>query len=357
MIHVTRMVEQSEGKILLQGLAFLNSEEFPEPVLLIARFQEGGEVDLTFGNQGLMRHDLPADRYKFLAYLSGDLHVLPNGKILACNTSVTYEDHESKEALERALIYRLTSAGELDTSFNGTGFLELGVPLSTPNASLRVTRLYAQPNGKIILVGQLTAVEDRYSRGFIARLDNRGQVDNTFGPVGNGFFEFSLDGYSVEVNAVASNSRGSIVWGGIASALEVPDLGLQDQGFIIALTADGVLESGFNGGNLMITQISEEYTVQWVSARFQPDEKLLVTGRSRSERFDSYLYIARYNVDGTADVLFGDQGNGRVDIPTGGNTNLPIGMQLQMDKRIVAGLNGTSLNKGILWRLLNDQDE
>ncbi len=222
---------------------------------------------------------------------------------------------------------------------------------------MRVTRLYAQPNGKIILVGQLTAVEDRYSRGFIARLDNRGQVDNTFGPVGNGFFEFSLDGYSVEVNPVASNSRGSIVCGGIASALEVPDLGLQDQGFIIALTADGVLESGFNGGNLMITQISEEYAVQWVSARFQPDEKLLVTGRSRSERFDSYLYIARYNVDGTADVLFGDQGNGRVDIPTGGNTNLPIEMQLQMDKRIVTGLNGTSLNKGILWRLLNDQDE
>jgi uncharacterized delta-60 repeat protein len=348
MIIPTRLVIQSDGKILMQVLGYAGSLEAPDPVLLLARFLASGEADQGFGELGLVRQDLSAWNYHFLSPFAGDMQPLPDGRILACCNGM----RSAPEGLrENAILYRVTAEGEPDLSFNALGWLDL----APEGAALHVTELVTQPDGRIVVVGKMTPQADGHARGIFARLDCEGQLDKSFGPSGTGFFEFSLTDHHLEVNSVAVRPDGSLAGVGSCVAL-VPDQGSKDQGFIMVLTADGVPDATFNGGELLITPIDERYAVHWRSARFQEDGKLLVAGRSLPllVTYDSYIFLARYSREGAPDITFGQSGVGRVETPVGGFNDVPIEMCQQKDGKIVVGVNAGSFRKGTLLRYLND---
>ncbi|WP_426117880.1 hypothetical protein [Pseudomonas sp. DSP3-2-2] len=348
MIIPTRMVVQADGKILLQALGYAGSQESADPVLLVARFLANGEADVEFGEQGLMRKDLPPGKPGFLASFVGDLQQLPDGRILASTTGVRTT---AQGPMESAIVYRLTAQGELDGSFNGNGIKDF----APPGASLRVKGFVVQPNGKVVLAGRVTHEGSGSTSGMFARLDETGQLDKTFGPLGTGFFEFSLGDYNLHINSIALSPDGSLVGVGAASAI-IPEQGFIDQGFIIGITADGLSDEDFNNGTLLVTPINERYSVEWVSAHFQHDGKLLVAGRSKRlvSTHDTYIYVARFNSDGAPDMNFGGLETGRVETPVGGFNDIPLEMRQQADGRILVGVNASSFRKGTLLRYLND---
>ncbi|WP_341522285.1 hypothetical protein AABC73_02310 [Pseudomonas sp. G.S.17] len=347
MIIPTRLVVQDDGKILMQALGYAGSPELADPVLLVARFLATGAADVEFGEQGLMRKDLPPGKPGFLRSFVGDLQQLPDGRILASTTGVRTT---AQGAMESAIVYRLTTQGELDGTFNGNGIKDF----APPGASLRVSGFVVQPDGKMVLAGQVTHEGSDSTSGMFVRLDEAGQLDETFGPLGTGFFEFSLEDYQLHINSIAMSPDGSLVGVGAASAV-IADQGLIDQGFIIGITAEGFSDVGFNNGTLLLTPINERYSADWVSAQFQRDGKLLVAGRSMRlvAIHDSYVYVARFNSDGTPDINFGDSETGRVETPVGGFNDIPLEMRQQTDGRILVGVNANSLRKGTLLRYLN----
>lgn len=348
MIIPTKISVQDDGKILMQALGYAGSLERPDPVLLVARFLESGEADLAFGEQGLMRKNLDAERHNFLAAFVGDLQQMPDGRILATHTSLSAAGGPLKEG---AILYRITPEGELDTSFNASGLVELAVA----DASLRVVGFVIQPDGRIVVAGQIRSLEGGFARGVLARLSTEGQLDETFGPLGTGFYEFSLEGHDLEVSTVAMRPDGSLVCAGttVAPSKSQNFIG---QGFIIGMTADGLADTQFNNGQLLMTPVSERYSAHWVSAQFQPDGKLLLAGRSNrlASTYDAYIYLARYQSDGTPDITFGQAQTGRVETHVGGFNDVPIELQQQADGRIVVGANASSFRKGTLLRYLND---
>lgn len=348
MIIPTRLVVQDDGKVLMQALGYAGNPELPDPVLLVARFLASGAADVEYGEQGLMRKDLPPGKPNGLVSFVGDLQQLPDGRILACTTGV---QTTAQGPLESAIVYRLTAQGELDGSFNGNGIKDF----APPGASLRVSGSVVQPDGKVVLAGQVTHEGRVSASGMFVRLDDAGQLDESFGPLGTGFFEFSLDDYHLHINSIAISPDGALVGVGAASAV-IPEQGLIDQGFVIGITAEGFSDTGFNNGVMLLTPINEQYSVEWLSAEFQRDGKLLVAGRSIRlvAIHDSYVYVARFNSDGTPDINFGDSETGRVETMVGGFNDIPLEMRQQADGKILVGVNASSLRKGTLLRYMND---
>ena len=73
---------------------------------------------------------------------------------------------------------------------------------------------------------------------------------------------------------------------------------------VIAFSAEGVLDSSFNGNGIVLKPVSfgTELALDGV---VQPDGKLLVTGFSTSEVGSFDFTVLRYNIDGTQDEGFG----------------------------------------------------
>lgn len=341
-IMPTRLILQDDGKLLMQSLAYSNAGG-PDPLSFVLRLLDSGEPDTTFANQGLMRLELPVGRYNALLAEFGDLHVLPDGRILGCHSGVSYLTTPNPK--NSGLVYRLTADGRPDSSFNGNGLLDLSVD----GASLHITRCISGPDLTTFVVGQISDSTSPYCRGLVARLNAQGQPDPTFGA--NGIQDLPLNGHHLSLQAIARQPDGALLVVGIARH---PLDNVEDQGVLIGLSADGLLDRRFNRGQPLFTPINERYNVEWLDVQALDDGKWLVAGRSwpKVSGFDTYLYLARYLPDGTADAAFGNSGNGRVETHTGGNTTTPFEMTRQADGKVLVGLNAGGFRKGTLLRYL-----
>ena len=339
----TRLTLQADGKLLMQSLAYSDMNNGPDPVTFVLRLLNSGQPDITFANQGLMRLDLPVGRYNTLLAGLGDLHVLSDGRILGCHSGVNYLATPNPK--ESAVLYRLTATGRPDSSFNGSGLLDLQIN----GASLRIIRCVPQPDLKTLVVGHLSDPTSPFSRGLVARLDAQGQRDLTFGA--NGFQELPLNGLHLNLHAIAQQLDGTLLVVGIAHN---PLNDMDNPGVLIGLTADGQPDPRFNNGQPLFTPIDTHYDVEWRDVHAQDDGKWLVAGRSigKMASFDTYLYLARYRPDGTPDPAFGNSDNGRIETHTGGNNSAPFEMTRQNDGKVVVGLNAGGFRKGTVLRYL-----
>jgi uncharacterized delta-60 repeat protein len=192
------------------------------------------------------------------------------------------------------------AAGDVDLSFDaGSGFI---------NGSVRAVA--RQPNGKLIIGGEFTAVKDlvRYK---IARLNADGSGDGTFDVDPNSGITF--------VHSIALQSDGMVLVG-------------HDNG-IARLNADGSRDTNFTLP-LVVNDGLSSPTVFYVAV--QSDGKILIGGLFTVVNSTSRSGIARLNADGSLDSTF-DPGAGVQD------TILPVvtSIAVQSDGKvlIVGGFN------------------
>ncbi|MCO6458578.1 MAG: DUF2974 domain-containing protein [Pirellulaceae bacterium] len=127
------LAAQADGKILLSGLAggLTGSGQFA-----LVRFNPTGQVDSTFGTNGIARHQFGTGD-DFIS----DIEVLPDGKILAAgliggSTGVG--------------IARFDANGQIDTTFDGDDG-----KVTSPLAVVSEPSIALQPDGKFLLAGGL----------------------------------------------------------------------------------------------------------------------------------------------------------------------------------------------------------
>jgi uncharacterized delta-60 repeat protein len=151
----------------------------------VTRYTPGGIVDATFGSNGNAL-------VPFATASAGDIVIDGSGNIVLGGT-------DSAGGNQDFAVYRLTSGGALDTTFNGSGrsiFPDFG-----GRDELQIG-LAVQTNGKAVLAGRAsydTALEP--NRFAVVRFNADGTIDTDFGV--SGAATWSLNQFSSLVNVTA----------------------------------------------------------------------------------------------------------------------------------------------------------
>lgn len=221
-------------------------------------------------------------------------------------------------------------SGDLDTTFNGNGFVTTSLTSDTEQAS----DLVIQADGKIVVVGD-TRIGSNIDF-VVLRYNADGTLDSTFDS--DGIVTTAIGNRNEEARAVALQSDGKIVVVGYS------DNGIGQSDFaVVRYNFDGTLDTTFNGTGKVTTAIGSIFDYA-EDVAVQEDGKIVVVGRfSTGSNSNEDFAIVRYNPNGSLDTTFSFDGKETTAVGPGKET---VGsVLLQPDgKIIVAGSANTSTN-------------
>jgi uncharacterized delta-60 repeat protein len=301
---------QPDGKIVVVG-------DSGGPGFALARYNPDGSLDTTFSEDGKQTTD-------FGAGFAEDVVVQPDGKIVAVGTTEDVGDFA---------LARYDPDGSLDTTFSGDGKQTTDFGEGTSLEGARGVVL--QPDGKVVVAGDTSGGEFG-----LARYDPDGSLDTSFSDDGKETTDFG--GIIESARDVALQPDGKIVVGG--------DGGPRGTDFALArYDPDGSLDTSFSddgkqttdfadpGGNLPADSIG--------GIALQEDGKIIAAGASRPFAFgpvDDRFALARYNPDGSLDTSFSEDGKQITSFGDGAASDLA----LRADGKIVAVGSGGPRGSG-----------
>ena len=316
----------ADGRAVVAGKAW-NGDAW---VLSVARFTADGDIDASFGTDGLVTTDLLSDMSLYVV----DAEVLPNGPVLvAANVRRQGEGWAS-------WIVRYTADGDLDVEWGGTGSVAFPSGGSTNE---RLTGMALQPDGKVVVasgrandriaryqpdgtldvsfgtegvmaigvpisIGDLAVQEDGKIIAAISgenglgtlRLEPSGGFDATYGE--GGFALVSVEGSGNHLSEIEIQPDGRIVGGGWAKT---------NDGTLFALvrfTPQGLPDSSFGTDGLVTTFVGEGEGGVSNALLLQPDGRLVSGGWVYSDEEGYVSAFVRYDPDGSVDHGFGEGG-------------------------------------------------
>ena len=213
------------------------------------------------------------------------------------------------------VVYRLNPSGSLDPTFASTGATRLTLD---PGAAA----LGLQPDGKILAAGQ------SQGNAVVYRLTAQGLPDGTFDEDG----VVTIDsGGDEDVHALALQPDGKILVAGETDAGGADG----DDPVVYRLSPDGTPDGGFgSGGTSRIESSADEQTF---ALALQPDGRIVVAGFARVDG-DADAVVRRLRANGTLDDSFGRNGTFEID---GGGTDHAYALVQQPDGRLlVVGASG-----------------
>ncbi|MGA2177765.1 MAG: immunoglobulin domain-containing protein [Verrucomicrobiota bacterium] len=174
-----------------------------------------------------------------------------------------------------------------------------------------------QPDGKLLIGGAFTAINNSYSRAHLARLFPDGSLDTTFLAVGSSV--------SSTVYCLAVQTDGDIVIGG-----DFTYVNGTTRTRVARLNPDGSVDTGFVPTNAISAPV--------LALAVQSDNKVIIGGNFSSGSFPAWN--ARLNTDGTVDTVFSSYPNGPVNA-----------IAVQTDGKIVIGGAFTTVNGASRYRV------
>jgi len=194
----------SDGRILLGGNRSVGGVGLRIHSLLAVRLNDDGSLDPSFGGNGwvIANVSVQADGTKGPQDYNLAIAVQPSGEIVVAGSASPsiYEPGQ-------LLVVRFTSTGDLDTTFNGTGFAITALGSDSSAEAVAI-----QPNGKIIAAGS-ASIGGKYQMAVVRFLAN-GALDSAFGSAGIVTMPFAGD---ASAQAIALDGGGGIFVGGHAN--------------------------------------------------------------------------------------------------------------------------------------------
>ena len=321
---------QPDGKIVVAGQSEDTTGGEAYVSFALARFNQNGTLDNTFGTDGTVRAFINGGGLIDEAY---SIAILPDGRILAGGLSYqTFSANGLLVALGPTMgLARFNSDGSPDKSFGVNGSIEIpeiGVPLFDNAYSMAV-----QSDRKIVCAGGSIVDQTTDQIAFsVVRLDSNGTVDTSFGSLGvaNAFI---ADGDSTEDMgySVAIQPDGKIVVAGSSDGSSSP---FADVAMAVArFDSNGAADNSFGtGGTVRITiNGGDSVYSSGYSVALQNDGKIVISGTSGG------FAVARLNANGSMDNTFGVNGTAVADsFSTDGDlTDFGWSVALQSDGKIV----------------------
>ncbi len=262
---------QQEGKIIIAGDSYNGSNID----LTIARYNENGSRDLSFGVEGKIITDFGFDEEAYSVIIQTD------GKIILAGSSINDNSN--------IFVTRYNEDGSLDNSFQANGKLNLFIG----RTNVYGKSIALQKDGKIILTGYHSS-----SGYFLARYNDDGNLDNTFNS--NGKVIKTIPHVFSRINAVALQNDGKIVLAGRINQSQASDF------LLIRHLEDGRIDSSFGLNGIVITDFNSN-SDEASSILVQDDGKIVVGGSSRDPSLNAVagaFALVRYNENGTEDPTF-----------------------------------------------------
>ena len=177
-------------------------------------FNLNGTPDNSFATNGKFQLSWPTTAG------AKDIEIQPDGKILLFGRDNFH-----------LLVVRLNHDGSLDPTWSEDGIAEFDASDTVDNSS----RMALQQDGKLIISGETTAVNPEI---FVARLDQNGSIDSSFGTGGK--YSFTMPNYSGHLRNLVIQSDDKII---IAFDEGIV---MNNLSYLLRITADGVLDNSFN---------------------------------------------------------------------------------------------------------------
>ncbi len=332
-------VLQPDGKILMCGTRLGNGGAAPK--FFVARFTAEGQLDPSFSFDGLATIDFSGTAGVYAAALA----LQADGRIVVVGTTSL----DGSVGANNFAITRLTTVGELDTSFGtGTGKKIVAFDLDAGSGNDNAADVTIQPDGKIVVVGTVATAAHGTDFG-VARLLGDGTLDSGFNLTGKATIGFDL-GVGARQNDVAArvaiDSAGRIV---IAGSAEKGSIGTDQDYAVARLLPNGTLDTDFNadGRATVAFDLGNSKADQVTGLALQANGKIVLSGAvdvSPSAMQNIDIGIVRLQPDGSTDGTFGIAGKTLITfdlIPDG--TDFGYSIVVQPDgKLIVAGMAQSS---------------
>jgi uncharacterized delta-60 repeat protein len=257
----------------------------------IARFLDDGTPDTSFGVGG--RVLTPCDFFPLTGLVIDD-----GGRILMAGSSVV---------ANRAVfcLVRYNSDGSPDAAF-GTG----GYATAAFSTHAFANDLALGPGGGVTVAGIVFA-DSTYERVGVARFTNAGTLDTSFGNLGT--VEANLGVGDDAAWDVAIDDQGRTVV--VGESITDPN---RSDSLVARFTANGTLDSDFNGTGWAFVGISDEsgHTSALAGIAIDRDGRIVGAG-TVSDALGTDFALVRLNVDGSPDASFGANGIVRTDYEQG----------------------------------------
>ena len=304
-----------DGKVVVGGYA--------TDAVSAARYLPDGTRDATFGAGGVASVPLPVAG-DTLMFHTREALVRPDGRVIVAGLWILGSEEQ------RWTVAQFNADGTPDASFAAGGLLVTYPGTSRFFGNLGDVAL--QPDGKLLVVGQMqTGTAENYNFA-VARYLPDGTPDPDFGTGGTASIDFG--GYDV-ADAVAVQPDGRIVVAG--RAYERYDLGLA------RLTPAGQPDRTFDFDGRANFFVSTGLQVRDVV--LQPDGKIVVAGGDGNAGGLSGMRLWRVNVNGTLDWT--------AAAPAAGAAGIAHRVFVQPDGRIVgAGGGGAGGGAAAMFRVL-----
>lgn len=273
--------------------------------LIYARLLPNGDLDSTFGNDGVVEIDLPLTSFDQTRRMA----VQPDGKIVAAiRSSYGPGSMQSDNGL-----LRLRLDGSLDKTF-GSGGVSYEFP---PGSSLGNVTVLA--DGKLLLSGL------GRNGAMLSRYEPNGNPDPSFGVGGHFYFMLPSDPDGNQVNKIGVQDDGKIVLVG-----SVGLIGSQ-VGLIARVEPDGSgFDMSFNDGKPLLLPYEGRANSEQNVAIQKTDGKIVSLGTVFGTQ--APITLRRFNADGTPDRSFGEEGL-VTEMKPEGVIEILTGLQIDEDGR------------------------
>ncbi len=236
------------------------------------------------------------------------------------------------------------AAGELDSTFNGTGKVVTEIANSAVAYDLAVQR-----DGKIVAVGRSVDVAAGTNFDFTAvRYNEDGSLDTSF--ANNGKFVLALSQFDDTAFKVKILQNGKILLAGYSIT---PDL-TSSKLTIIRLNSNGLLDTTF--GNNGIAKVNADSPGSFPSINsfleleVNSDGKIIVGGTVRQGNDLVKVGVFRFNRNGSVDTTFGNNGEAFI---TSQFSSVFQDLVIMPNSKIVV-LTNSSTDGDIITRLTNN---
>lgn len=313
---------QDDGKIIVAGYSMFS--EFGNASFALARYNSDGSPDNSFGDDGKVGAE-------FSGYLEiiNALAIQNDGSIVvggqAYDTSTFTFDFE---------VVRFNPNGTLDSSFDEDGKLFTDFFGSND----QVNALVIQPDGKILVSGYAYNSGNNSEDIALARYNLDGSLDMDFDEDGRMSFEFTSS--SDEYGQFVAIHNDKIITGGYVFDLQNPGLDFA----VARMDFTGSLDSSFGINGKLVSDIGG-YNDFAFSIAVQSDGKFILTGYSDNPEYVSDIAIARYNMNGSLDSSFNNDGKLVKDF---GGYDVAYSSCIDGNRLYVAGYSAGMLIRGVI---------
>ena len=236
---------------------------------------------------------------------------------------------ETNAGMHDVFIAKINSTGFLDTSFNGSGILQLGnLSVGAGASSYDISSSIAFDSNENILLGGSTTGTIGETNGalatdiFVAKITSSGSLDTSFGgdgiiQLGNVTIGSAAIGFEYIYDLKVDSSNKVLVTGVTQGSIGEASGGSYDA-LIVRLTTNGALDTSFSSDGMLqfggVTIGAASYSADHATiSLLDSSGNIFIAGHTigsmgevASGRFD--LFLAKLNSSGALDTSFSDNG-------------------------------------------------